>query len=219
MVGIFENIGDSLKFGFRECYGDGFKGFLRMLALLITSIIPIVFFIPMGIFLKVYRGEKPDFTNAGQAFIRGLLYFVVLILYMLIPLILFAIFGGLGVIPTVTGGDIGAVFGGLLASAGIVIAIIAAVILGFVAVPAEINFARNGFAAAFKFSEIFGMISKAGFAKYILSYIVLIIVAIIIGLILGFLCAIPVLGIIITILVTIPLTLFMYKYWANIFAA
>ena len=215
MVGIFENIGDSLKFGFRECYGDGFKGFLRMLALLITSIIPIVFFIPMGIFLKVYRGEKPDFTNAGQSFIRGLLCFVIAIIYMLIPLILFAIFGGLGVIPTVTGGDIGAVFGGLLASAGIIIAIIAAVILGFVAIPAEINFARNGFAAAFKFSEIFGMISKAGFAKYILSYIVLIIVSFIFGL----LCAIPVVGIIISILVTIPLTFFMYKYWANIFAA
>ena len=99
MVGIFENIGDSLKFGFRECYGDGFKGFLRMLALLITSIIPIVFFIPMGIFLKVFRGEKPDFTNAGQSFVRGLLSFVIAILYMLIPIILFAIFGGIGLIP------------------------------------------------------------------------------------------------------------------------
>lgn len=215
MVGIFENIGDSLKFGFRECYGDGFKGFLRMLGLLITCCIPIVFFIPMGIFLKVFRGEKPDFTNAGQSFIRGLLCFVIAILYMLIPFILFAIFGGLGAIPAVTGGDSGAVFGVLLGSVGLIIAIIAAVILGFVAIPAEINFARNGFAAAFKFSEIFDMISKAGFAKYILSYIVLIIVSFIFGLI----CAIPVVGFIIAILVTIPFTFFMYKYWANIFAA
>ena len=219
MVGIFENIGDSLKFGFRECYGDGFKGFLRMLGLLITCCIPIVFFIPMGIFLKVYRGEKPDFTGAGQSFIRGLLYFVVAIIYMLIPLILFAIFGGLGAIPALTGGDVGAVFGMLLGSLGLIIAVIAAVILGLVAIPAEINFARNGFAAAFKFSEIFGMISKAGFAKYILSYIVLIIVSVIIGLVLGLILNIPVAGIIITILVTIPLTFFLYKYWANIFAA
>ena len=219
MVGIFENIGDSLKFGFRECYGDGFKGFLRMLALLITCIIPIVFFIPMGIFLKVFRGEKPDFTNAGQSFVRGLLSFVIAILYMLIPIILFAIFGGIGLIPAIFGGEAGEIGGMLIGSVGVVVGVIAAVILGFVAVPAEVNFARNGFAAAFKFSEIFGMISKAGFAKYILSYIVLIIVAIILGVILGLIAGIPVVGLIVVLLVTIPITFFEYKYWANVFAA
>lgn len=220
MVGIFENIGESFKFGFRECYGDGLKGFLRMLALFITFIIPIVCFIPAGIFLKIYRGEKPDFTNAAQSFIRGLLAFVVGILYMLIPIILLAIFVAIGLVPEVAGGDAGAIIGVLIQSIGVIIAVIAAVILGFVAVPAEVNFARNGFAAAFKFSEIFGMISKAGFAKYILSYIVwCIILAIIVG-ILGFIGTnVAVLGGIISLLVTIPVAFFGIKFWANVFAA
>ncbi|HJJ31604.1 MAG TPA: DUF4013 domain-containing protein, partial [Methanocorpusculum sp.] len=214
MVGIFENVGASFKFGFRECYGDGFKGFLRMLALFITCIIPIVFFIPMGIFLKVFRGEKPDFTGAGKSFIRGLLSFVIALIYMLIPIILFAIFGGLALIPAMAGGNAGEIGAAILGSIGIIVAIIAAVILGFVAVPAEVNFARNGFGAAFRFSEIFGMISKAGFGKYILSYIVLIIITLIIYFILSLICVIPVIGIIILILVTIPLALFEYKFWA-----
>ncbi|HJJ58327.1 MAG TPA: DUF4013 domain-containing protein [Methanocorpusculum sp.] len=219
MVGLIQNVGESLKFGFAQCYGDGFKGFLRMLALLVLSIIPIAFFIPMGIFLKVFKGEKPDFTNAGQSFIRGLLFFIIALIYMLIPIILLAIFGGLGLIPALFGGDIGAVAGAAIGSVGIIIALIAAVLLLIVSIPAEINFARNGFAAAFKFSEIFGMIAKAGVAKYILSYIILIIVDIIIAVILGLLLNIPVAGVIIAILVAIPLTLFEYRYWANRFEA
>ena len=219
MVGLIQNVGESLKYGFAQCYTDGIKGFLRMLALLVLSIIPIAFFIPMGIFLKVFKGEKPDFTNAGQSFIRGLLFFIIALIYMLIPIILLAIFGGLGLIPALFGGDIGAVAGAATGSVGIIIALIAAVLLLIVAIPAEINFARNGFAAAFKFSEIFGMIAKAGVAKYILSYIILIIVDIIIAVILGLLLNIPVAGVIIAILVAIPLTLFGYRYWANRFEA
>lgn len=219
MVGLIQNVGESLKYGFAQCYTDGIKGFLRMLALLVLSIIPIAFIIPMGIFLKVFKGEKPDFTNAGQSFIRGLLFFIIALIYMLIPIILLAIFGGLGLIPALFGGDIGAVAGAAIGCVGIIIALIAAVLLLIVAIPAEINFARNGFAAAFKFSEIFGMIAKAGVAKYILSYIILIIVGIIIAVILGLLLNIPVAGVIIAILVAIPLTLFEYRYWANRFEA
>ncbi|HJJ59057.1 MAG TPA: DUF4013 domain-containing protein [Methanocorpusculum sp.] len=219
MVGLIQNVGESLKYGFAQCYTDGIKGFLRMLALLVLSIIPIVFFIPMGIFLKVFRGEKPDFTNAGQSFIRGLLSFVIALIYMLIPIILLAIFGGLGAIPAIFGGDPGAIAGALVGSVGVIVALIAAVLLMIVAIPAEINFARNGFAAAFKFSEIFGMIAKAGVAKYILSYIILIIVSFIIGMILCLIGMIPVVGIIVALLVAIPLTFFEYRYWANRFEA
>lgn len=219
MVGLIQNVGESIKFGFSQCYGDGFKGFLRMLAIFVLSIIPIAFFIPMGIFLKVFRGEKPDFTNAGQSFIRGLLFFVVALIYMLIPIILFCIFGGIGLIPALFGGDMGAVAGLAIGSVGLIIAVIVAIVFCLIAIPAEINFARNGFAAAFKFSEILGMISKAGVAKYILSYIILLIVDIIIAVILGLLLCIPVAGVIIAILVAVPLTFFEYRYWANRFEA
>ena len=91
MVGLIQNVGESFKFGFGQCYHDGIKGFLRMLALVVLNIIPIARFISDGIFLKVFKGEKPDFTHAGQSFIRGLLFFVVAILYFLIPAILLTI--------------------------------------------------------------------------------------------------------------------------------
>ena len=223
MVGLIQNVGESLKFGFGQCYGDGFKGFLRMLAIFVLCIIPIIFFIPMGMFLKIFKGEKPDFTNAGQSFIRGLLFFVVALIYMIIPIILLCIFGGIGAIPAVLGGDIGTAIGLAIGSVGAVIAIIVAIVFLLIAIPAEINYARNGFAAAFKFSEILGMIAKAGVAKYILSYIIYLIVMIIVGLIIGLIFSIPaagtVIGIIVAILITVPITFFQYRYWANRFEA
>ncbi len=223
MVGLIQNVGESFKFGFGQCYHDGIKGFLRMLAILVLCIIPIAFFIPMGIFLKVFRGEKPDFTNAGQSFIRGLLFFVVAIIYMIIPIILLCIFGGIGLIPALLGGDIGAVAGAAIGSIGILIALIVAVVFLIIAIPAEINYARNGFAAAFKFSEIFGMIAKAGVAKYILSYIIYIIVMILIGVIYGLFLACPsagfAIGIILMILTAVPVSFFQYRFWANRFEA
>ena len=223
MVGLIQNVGESFKFGFGQCYHDGIKGFLRMLALFVLCFIPIAFFIPMGIFLKVFKGEKPDFTNAGQSFVRGLLFFVVALIYMIIPIILLAIFGGFAVIPALFAGDIGAVFAVLIGGIGVIIALIVAVLFLIIAIPAEINYARNGFAAAFKFTEIFGMIAKAGVAKYILSYIIYIIVMILIEVIYGLFLACPsagfVIGIILMILTVVPVSFFQYRYWANRFEA
>ena len=223
MVGLIQNVGDSLKFGFAQCYGDGFKGFLRMLAMLVLWIIPIVDFIPMGMFLKIFKGEKPDFTNAGQSFIRGLLFFVVSLIYMLIPIILLSIFGGFAVIPAIFAGEVGAAIAILVGGIGAIIALIVAIVFGLIWIPAQINYARNGFAAAFKFSDILGMISRAGVAKYILSYLIYLVVMIIVGLIIGLIFSIPgagtIIGIIVLILVTVPLIFFYYKYWANRFEA
>ena len=218
MIGLFQNVGESFKFGFSQCYANGFKGFLRMLALLALCLIPIINFIPFGIFMKVFRGEKPDFTNAGDSFIRGLLFFVVGILYMLVPGILFVITFGISYLPLDALGDAGEILLGLLLVIFFLAAIVSAVFLFLIAIPAQINFARNGFAAAFKFSEILGMISRAGVAKYLLSYLILLVImvaaAVVLGLLIGF---VPVVGIIVAIFVAIPLLLFEYRFWANRF--
>ncbi|HJJ38883.1 MAG TPA: DUF4013 domain-containing protein [Methanocorpusculum sp.] len=249
MSNVFGNLLSSIKFGFCECYGDGFKGFLRMLALLITFCIPIVFFIPVGVIMKILRGEKPDFTNAGQSFIRGLLFVVIALIYMLIPILLFAIFGGADLILKMTGDEIGVLFSGIVGigsvgwfsmipamvstdtivllesiagNVGLIVSIVVAVLLGLVLVPAEINFVRNGFSAAFKFSEIFGMISKVGFVNYIFSYIDIIVFCIIVTVILSLIDKIPfvgyIAGFIALVIVTIPVTFCEYKFWANLFA-
>ncbi len=84
--------------------------------------------------------------------------------------------------------------------------------------PAEINFARKqSFGAAFKFGEIFGMIGKLGWGKYIFSIILIYIISLIFGFVVGLVEAIPVLGAIISFL-AIPFAIFFeLKYYANLF--
>ena len=71
-IGLIDNVGDSFKFAFDHTA----KKFLRWIGLSIVFWIPIVQFLAIGIFMKVYRGEEPDFTNAGKSFIQGLLMFI-----------------------------------------------------------------------------------------------------------------------------------------------
>ena len=89
-VGLIENVGKS--FGY--AVDNTLKKILRWIGLTIVMCIPIVNFIAMGLFLKVFRGEEPDFSNAGKSFIQGLLLFIISIIYMIIPIIAFVILGG-----------------------------------------------------------------------------------------------------------------------------
>lgn len=84
--------------------------------------------------------------------------------------------------------------------------------------PAEINFARKqSFGAAFKFGEIFGMIGKLGWGKYILSIILIYIISLIFGFVVGLVAAIPLIGAIISFL-AVPFAIFFeLKYYANLF--
>lgn len=206
MVGLIENIGDSFKFGFVQCYGDGFKGFLRMLALLVLSFIPIINFIPSGIFLKICREEKPDFTNAGKSFSDGFLLFVIGIIYVYIPTVILTI-------ANVMSGNASVATFILIA-----ILIVIVVLCLLVVVPAVINLSRNGFAAAFKFPEIFGMIANVGVAKYLLSYVLFLIVAGGITAILTTLIAfVTPVGIILAIFVFVPIEFFCFRFWTNHF--
>ncbi len=214
-IGLFDNVGKS--FGF--AIDNTFKKFLRWIGLAIVMCIPIVNFITTGIFLKIYRDEEPDFSNAGKAFIQGLLLWIIQIIYMIIPAIIiwFSLGGSAATALLADPASADAILG-VGALIGLLIAVVVAVILGLVMQPAIVNFARTEkFGSAFAFGDLFGMIGKVGWGKYILAWIVLILVAFVIGIVLGCVAWIPILGWIIGILAMPFLTIFNNKYFANLF--
>lgn len=191
-MGLFGTAFNALKWGFSV----NFKHIGRWLLLTLLSIIPIVFWISDGALMRVLKGEEPDLSPVGKNFVNGFFLFLIALIYAIIPCLIM-------LIPVV----------------GQIIGIILLILVCIIMIPAEINFARTGkFGAAFKFSEIFGMISKLGWGKYILAIIVMLIFVIIISLILGLITMIPIVGLIVVILVSIPLLCFELKYWNDIFA-
>lgn len=204
-IGIGENLTGS--FGYAKDKLMGSIG--NWILLIILTIIPIVNFIAMGTYLKVYRGEDPKVEHIGKSFVDGLLALIIAIIYMLIPLIVTSI-----VFAASMGSMMADPFAGL-AAAGIggIICLILFILFALLMIPAMINFARKGFGAAFKFGEIFGMIGKAGWLKYIISIILL---AIIFGII-GLLGMIPFIGWLIMLIIYPFLIVWAAKFWANLF--
>ncbi len=193
--------------------------------LMILTIIPIVNFIAMGTYLKVYRGEDPKVENIGKSFVDGLLIFIITFLYMLIPTVILLILGGGSIFAAGLTGSQAAIAGvgiGVLVLCIIlyilfgliILCIIVAFFFALFAKPAVVNFARNGFSAAFRLREIFGMISKAGWLKYIVS---LILFWLIFGAIIHLCLMIPIVGWILLIFILPFLYCWGSKYLANLF--
>ena len=204
-IGLIDNVGDSFKFAFDHTA----KKILRWIGLSIVFWIPIVQFLAIGIFMKVYRGEEPDFTNAGKSFIQGLLMFIAEIVYALIPSLII-------ILCAMLGASEGA---GAISVIGVIVGIVLAVILGLFMIPVQVNFARKqSFGAAFAFGEIFGMIGKLGLAKFILSWILYyFIIVLAVSIVLVIFVAIPVVGAILMPLYSPFIGIFTAKYYSNLF--
>ena len=207
-VGLIDNVGISLKFA----YENTVKKILRWIGMSILLYIPIAQFIVSGIFMKIYRGEEPDFSNAGKSFIQGLLMFIAEFVYTLIPvliIILSALFSASESLSVIT-------------LIGLVVGIVLAFIIEFILIPVQVNFARSqSFGAAFAFGEIFGMIGKLGLIKYILAWIVYFVAVMIIVLVLSLFSLIPVVGIVLTSILALLfgpfIGLFTAQYFNNLF--
>jgi len=206
-IGIGENLTGS--FGYAKDKLVGSIG--NWIILMILTIIPIVNFIAMGTYLKVYRGEDPKVENIGKSFVDGLLIFIITFLYMLIPTVILLILGGGAIFTAGLTGSQAAIAG--VGIGVLVLCIILYILFGLILTPAIVSFARGGFGDAFKFGQLFAMIGKAGWLKYILSIIVL---GIIFGII-GLLFAIPFIGWIIMIILLPFLIVWGSKFWANLF--
>ena len=205
IMGLFGTAFGAVKWGF----GTNFSHIGRWLLLTIFSCIPIVNFIADGALMKVLKGEEPDISPAGKSFVTGFFFFLIGLIYAIIPAIIILV---LGLISSI---------------AAAIVGIILVILLCLIAIPAEINFVRSGkFGKAFAFGEIFGMISKLGWGKYILAIIVMFIVGFIVSLVIGIIAyvlgLIPVAGwvlaLIFEILMLVPLVCFELKYWNDVLA-
>jgi len=133
----------------------------------ILSIIPIVNLIAFGYEFKTMKNAinlkpgMPEWKGFTDLFVKGIVVFVIALLYMIVPLIIFGFANPYSIIVTM----LPALFIG-----GILI-----LIVGFILPMAIAMYAKSdNFGDAFKFGEIFNRI-KSVLGEYIISYIVLII--------------------------------------------
>ena len=110
--------------------------------------------------------EPPEFGDYKKMFIDGLRYFVVYLIYMIIPIILLSL-------STFNGS-----FNVILFSIGIIAFVIASLLL-YLAIP---NMASNddSFKSAFAFSDINNVMSSIGYGGYILTYCGVVLISIVI---------------------------------------
>lgn len=162
----------------------------------ILSIIPIINFISFGYEFKVMKNTiskkpgMPEWKGFVDLFVKGLIVFVIALIYMIVPLIIFGAIAGLSTLSYA--------IGDLTNPYAIVMTILPALfvggllmlIIGFILPMAISMYAKSdNLNDAFKFSEIFNRI-KSIFGEYLVSYIIIMIL----GLILGLIMLIPVIG-------------------------
>ena len=183
-----------------------------LLSPFIIGIIPAIF--AMGYIFRILKAsiagvtELPEFDEWGEMFIDGLKVFVAEIVYLIIPVIIImagtwtAMVSMMQVVgPSVSPTGAFGLIGGVA-----LLGVLLMLIIGAILVIAITNMAYyNGdLGAAFRFSEILGIIAKIGWGNYIIWYIVMIIIAFIVSLVAGVLAMIPILGWIIGLVIIYP---------------
>ncbi len=185
-------IGDNLKVSFEYAKDRLVGKWLDWVILAVLTIIPVINFIAIGTYLKIFRGEEPKLDNIGKAFMDGLMVAVIGIIYVIIPMIIM-------IIPII----------------GWIVGFILMIAVALLMIPAIYKFAQTGnFGVAFAFKENIATIQGLGTGNYVISVIVFLLIFIILGII----NIIPVLGTILMI-VALPFALILgFKYLANVLA-
>ena len=220
VIGIVENLRSSYDFT-----NKAFRSFGDWLILIILFIIPIIgWILLLGFVVRVYRGGEAKLGEWIKMFIDGILLLIISFIYMIVPLIVFALVGGTAFITSVVSyanimNPSSVIGAGLGLGIGLILAIIIAIIFGFLGTMAVVRFAKTEkFGAAFEVGELFKIIGKIGWLHYILSRIVLAIVFAIIffviGLIMGF---IPFLGMLIMWIIGPIMLIWEAKFYAQLY--
>ena len=172
----------------------------------ILSIIPVINFIAAGYELKVMRNAinkkpaMPRWENFGGLFVDGLVVFIISLIYMIVPIIVFVATSAVWGLPLFS---IGRFMGCPFALVAtflplIAITLVFAIIIGFILPMAIALYASSkNVGKAFKFGEILNRI-KSVFGEYIVAYVFILIL----GIIIGAIAMIPYIGWIIALFVT-----------------
>lgn len=171
----------------------------------ILNMIPIINFFSSGYSLKVMKEaieskpEMPQWEDWGNFFVRGLIAFIISLIYLIIPIIVLLVSLGsmaFAVISAAVSHDksmaLGAIGGAI---GGILISLVLMIIFGFLIPMALAMYVKeDNISAAFRLGELLSRI-RSVFGEYLTVYIVLIVLSFVLGLF----GAVPILGILIMI--------------------
>ncbi len=194
---------------------------LSLVQSLTLSLIPLL----TGYSVRVLSGKAPapEVDDWVRLFVDGWKLNIITLIYLIPAILVFLIFGGIGVIGVLAGEAVGgdpATIGAAVLSVlgGILIAGIIAIIMAFIALFAIMRFARtDSFGEAFNFSAILNHIGKLGWGTWIIAVIILLVIAIIYGFIVGLLANIPFIGWLIILFLNVAFIIFYARYFALVY--
>ena len=158
----------------------------------ILNVIPLLNLLSSGYNLKVMKNGiesksgMPEWEDLGNLFVKGLIAFIISLVYLLIPIIVLLIsVGGIvfSVLSAAFTGDMSMAFGAIGgAVGGILIGLLLMLIFGFL-IPMALSMyiKEDNISAAFRFAEVLSRIKKV-FGDYLTVFIVLIVLWFILGL-------------------------------------
>lgn len=139
--------------------------------LMLLSVFIVPLFLVYGYLVGVIRGslggasEPPSFGDWGTLLVEGLQAWLIGVIYMLIPLIVGGLTVGGSVLAIATGTNAGAAIGSGSMFVGFLVTVILALVFGYIAVAAIVNFAREErFGAAFDFDVLKGIVMHRDYA-------------------------------------------------------
>ena len=216
---LSQNLNNSFEYA-KKLFSD----FGRLIILIILDLIPIVNWIVIGYAARVLKESPgadapPKLEDYGGMFVAGAKVFFAALIYMIIPLILLA--AGIGsmaaaMFPTfgpdfVMSGFSPAqffMFGGIGLSL-IILGVIVAFFMLIVLAAGIAHLIKTGsFGKAFAFGEIFRLIGKIGWGKYLAWVILVAIIAGMVGAIVG---SIPYVGWLIQAIIAPALSVFFFR--------
>ena len=216
---LAENLSSSFEYA-RKLFSD----IGRVIILIILDLIPLVNWIVVGYAARVLKESPgtdapPKLEEYGALFVDGAKIFFASLIYMLIPLLLIGAGVGSFVAAMLAAGGPDFVLRGFTPSAmflfggtGLVLVLIGVVVafLMLIVLAAGIaHMIKSGkFGKAFAFGEIFGVLGKIGWGRYLAWVILVAIIAAIVGAVVG---AIPYVGWLVSAIIGPALMVFFFR--------
>jgi len=207
-------VGESFEYTKEAVVGKWAKWVMLVIATILLAL-PL-----MGYVMKVLRGEKPapEVEDWGTLFIDGIKYLIVMIIWMIPVIIVYAILMVVGFAGAMTGDPTAAMAAVGTMLVGLLVVFVLAIIIGLFAMIGVVRFARTGsIGEAFNFSAILATIGKIGWVPYIIALVVLIVCGVVFGIVVGILMMIPVLGWIVYLFMIAPWYIFVARYVCQLY--
>lgn len=191
--------------------------------LLLFSFLLVPMFVVYGYLVRAIREslddnpEPPVFDAWGELLVDGVQAWLIGLVYMVIPLVVVGLTVGGSIAAMATGSDAGVAAGLATLLAGLLVSFVLALLFGYLAVAAVVNFAREGrFGAGFDVD----VIRKVAFSRdFAIAWLTAAAVFLAAGIVAGVLNVIPILGFVLGAFLTFFVAVVAANIWADGFAS